>query len=315
MVAPPPWGNRRGLRSIVRTERLPALDALRGAAALVVLSYHVASVYGLGGQPNGYLAVDFFFMLSGFVIARVLERGSRTPTQFLKWRYTRFWPTMAVGTALGLCFVPGTYSQALPGLLLIPILVGKYIFPFNPPAWSIFFELCANAVHSVLRRFWPAVFAVSLFWLMVTGGFGGGPNPDNVMRGLPRVLMAYSIGVMMFQRWGDHPPLKLSPYWGLLLLAVLLPVRSLWFDYAFVLLICPLVIMNGTRGSLPFATELGTLSFPLYAVHYPLLLAAKSAGANAISAGALAIAVAAAMSAISAPIVRSSRDDALAPAP
>lgn len=277
-------------------DRLRGLDALRGVAALIVLFYHVAAVYDLGSQPKGYLAVDFFFMLSGFVIARVLENGSRTPLQFMQWRYKRFWLTMAVGTTLGLCFMPGDHWQALPGLLLVPIFASKYVFPFNPPAWSIFFELFANAVHAFLRKFWPVAFVVSLCWLIASGGFGGGPNADNFVRGFARVLVAYSIGVMMFQRWGDSPPVTMPRYSGLLLLVLLLPIRSAWLDFSFVLLICPLVIMSAIRASLPFAAQLGALSFPLYAVHYPVLLAAKAAGVDPFLAAGIAIAVAAGVS-------------------
>ncbi len=274
--------------------RLKGLDALRGIAALVVLSYHVAAIFAISGQPNGYLAVDFFFMLSGFVIAGVLERTPEAGVEFVCSRYKRFWPTMAAGTAIGLFVTP--YSQwweALPGFMLLPIFSSAWVFPLNSPTWSIFFELYANAVHSVMRRLWPAVFFASLALLIVTGGFGGGPTPGNFFQGFPRVLLSYSLGVMMFQRWTvGGLPLKIPACFGLLLLTLLVPWQSPWLDYSFVLLICPLLIMSGVKESLPFAEKLGALSFPLYAIHYPLLLAGKSLGAGPVASAALAIAVA-----------------------
>jgi peptidoglycan/LPS O-acetylase OafA/YrhL len=282
--------------------RLTSLDAFRGFAALIVLIYHVAAVYGLGGHSKGYLAVDFFFMLSGFVIERVLQKSSRTPLQFMRARYIRFWPTMAAGTLLGLLFIaqPGWVGQALMGFLLIPLFAGKFVFPLNPPAWSIFFELSANALHSAVRRSWLLIFLVSLTWLTLTGGFGGGPNPGNFLAGAPRVLTSYSLGVLMYQRWGEHPPVNLPSACGLLLAALLLPFVSPLFDYGFVLLLCPVIILSGVRGNIPFAEELGALSFPLYAVHYPILLSAKANGLHPAVATLLVIASAAALSAAAA---------------
>jgi len=86
-------------------ERLHGLDALRGIAALVVLAFHIGLIYGL--EPiflNGWLAVDFFFALSGYVLARTYEgRLHKTigAWQFSKKRFFRFWPVVLFGGAIG----------------------------------------------------------------------------------------------------------------------------------------------------------------------------------------------------------------------
>jgi peptidoglycan/LPS O-acetylase OafA/YrhL len=105
--------------------RLLGLDALRGAAALLVLwmhlhlSHHV-SIY----PPRGHLAVDFFFMLSGYVMARTYEGHMRGGVWFLRKRIRRLWPTVAAGSLFGLALIWRTGGDwplvAALNLLLIP---------------------------------------------------------------------------------------------------------------------------------------------------------------------------------------------------
>ncbi len=86
--------------------RLPGLEALRGVAAICILLLHTRAVFG--GKPvfgKGYLAVEFFLMLSGFLMAYAQEaRMGRdfAPLAFMTKRYWRLWPTMALGSAIGL---------------------------------------------------------------------------------------------------------------------------------------------------------------------------------------------------------------------
>jgi peptidoglycan/LPS O-acetylase OafA/YrhL len=59
--------------------RFALLDELRGIAALAVCLFHIGTrATGVQLFPNGYLAVDFFFMLSGFVLAEAYQRLGRT---------------------------------------------------------------------------------------------------------------------------------------------------------------------------------------------------------------------------------------------
>lgn len=165
------------------------LDGLRGVAALLVLWYHVYEGFAfasgapvVGGINHGYLAVDFFFMLSGFVIGYAYDdRWSRqlTVKEFLKRRLIRLHPMVIAGALLGaLCFVlqgsvqwdgtpvaaPAVMLALLCALFFIPALPGGLAevrgngeaFPLNGPAWSLFFEYIGNLVYALfLRRLSP----------------------------------------------------------------------------------------------------------------------------------------------------------------
>ena len=145
-----------GTGEIQRGEgRIEGLDALRGIAAVLVLLFHVEFVFGLPPHfQRAYLSVDFYFLLSGAVMARQYEgRFPHAPT-FVRMRLRRLWPTIALGGLLGaLVFASqmpplGAVVACLMGLLLVPWLGSdKGLFPLNPPTWSILFELLANALQ------------------------------------------------------------------------------------------------------------------------------------------------------------------------
>src|SRR5690348_12833235 len=87
-------------------KRLNGLDALRGVAALVVAFHHLSVISvsrGLGELP--FLAVDLFFVISGFVMARTYEERLQTTLstpRFILLRYKRLWLPLAIGTMLGM---------------------------------------------------------------------------------------------------------------------------------------------------------------------------------------------------------------------
>lgn len=307
--------------------RLSGLDALRAIAAMCVVVMHVGAIWP--GEPrrlsSAYLAVDFFFLLSGFVMARTydarLKAGTLPSGRFLALRVRRLWPTMLVGALLALPFlwrdnplVPVFVLAALPNLLLLPSFVTAELFPLNTPAWSIFFELVANAVHAVLghRMAMPALalmIAVLAALLMVTGAVSGnldvGSRAANMGGGFVRVGASYGLGVLLWRWHGDRPPLAVPPALALVAMPVLfaaadrLGLNGWQFDMVFVLVVSPLLLWGGlgATGRLPASTEraclvAGALSFPLYAVHYPVLLAAESLGLAAWAAPLVAIAAA-----------------------
>ena len=90
--------------------RLHGLDTMRGIAALCVFAFHLHGIYpetpSIWGK--GYLAVDFFMMLSGYVMARTYEermRGGLGAGNFVLIRYRRLWLTMAVGSLIGVGYL------------------------------------------------------------------------------------------------------------------------------------------------------------------------------------------------------------------
>lgn len=162
--------------------RYEILDGLRGVAALLVVAYHLLETYFHGGpgQPvnHGYLAVDFFFVLSGFVIGYSYDDrwGRMSVWSFAKRRFIRLHPMVILGSLIGAAlfyFSSGTtfpmvdetpwYMVLLVMLwafTMIPIPVSMDIRgwaetnPLNGPAWSLQWEYLANILYAVLfRRF------------------------------------------------------------------------------------------------------------------------------------------------------------------
>lgn len=282
--------------------RLEGLDALRGIAALCVFQFHASFILG-GATPEasgaGYLAVDFFFMLSGYVMARTYEQRLAKgfgAMRFLGARYRRLWPIMAIGGVITAPMLamdlgdPATFAAIfVANLLFIPVFfTGTITFPLNSVAWSILAELFANAVHAVVLWRWRtrAVFALAAFCLpalAATAWYHGtldlGAGVDNVWAGFLRALFAYAIGIVLYRKWRDEPPFRLSPLLAFAAMPALF-AWSLWvgesswlFDVAFVALVCPLLVGAGLawQHSHWLARWLGLLSFPLYAVHLPML--------------------------------------------
>ncbi len=152
-----------------------ALDLLRGVAALIVCIYHVRFLLFSDAKlfASGYLCVDLFFMLSGFVIAASYDRkialGLSFRTFFVE-RMARLYPLFAAATLLGFAAVglqqfskQGLVDQdkaiitLLANLAMIPSFFPPWdvrsLFPFNGASWSIFFELWVNLVFFLLWRF------------------------------------------------------------------------------------------------------------------------------------------------------------------
>ncbi len=168
------------------------LDGLRGIAAIMVVLFHIFEIHS-GGDParqiinHGYLAVDFFFLLSGYVISYAYDNRWKQMSlaDFFRRRIIRLHPMVIAGSVAGallFCFQDSpdlgwsSISQAplwklilvmLLGCLLIPVGKGLDIrgwnemFPLNGPAWSLFYEYIANIVYAlVLRRLSNTILAV-----------------------------------------------------------------------------------------------------------------------------------------------------------
>ena len=300
--------------------RLYGLDALRGIAALCVVAFHAHGVFG--GFPHwfakGYLAVDFFLMLSGYLMARTSEPRLATglaPLQFMRGRYRRFWPMMALGSLIGVPYLwvrAGDFAHFLPVLIanfmLLPWPLGRLMFALNIPAWTIFFELVANAAHvfALHRLRNRALVGLALVVLGVTiataASFGSldlGSRPETFLAGFPRIFLAYLLGILL-RRWGKEFSGP-APLGWLALIALPAVMLGSWFggasgwyfDLGFVLLVCPFSILGGLLLTRP--TRLGWLSgaisFPLFAVHMPVLEGMRELGFGVLPAVTAAIGV------------------------
>lgn len=301
--------------------RLAGLDALRGIAALLVMGLHANAVFGgLGAFSKGYLGVDFFLMLSGFLMARITEprlAAGLAPQRFMVARYRRFWGMVALGSVIGIPYLwirsGGEWWPFLPALVanfaLLPWPVANLLFALNIPAWTIFAELVANGAHVLALRHLSSrglavlvlVLGCLTIWVALAwGSLDVGARPGHVWAAIPRVFLAYGMGIGLW-RWRQDRVLLPLPA-PLVLAAMPLAIIGSWslgwrnwqFDLAFVLLLCPLVISGAT--AITRQTWAGWLSaaisFPLFAVHLPILEAVRELGGGKWQAIPLALATA-----------------------
>lgn len=171
--------------------RYEILDGLRGVAAMIVVAFHLFETYSKGPVfqilNHGYLAVDFFFVLSGFVIGYAYDDrwNKMTTWGFFKRRLVRLHPMVIMGTALGALLF---YFSDCSGFPLISktswqelIMIMLFAFtmlpattkmdirgwgetnPLNGPAWSLQWEYIANILYAtIIRHFSKTMLAIFL---------------------------------------------------------------------------------------------------------------------------------------------------------
>jgi len=332
------------------------LDGLRGVAALMVLLMHLFEGH-TGGDlhkmiiNHGYIAVDFFFLLSGFVVAYAYDDrwGGMSQWEFYKRRLVRLQPMVIFGSIVGAAlfvfqidpFYPLAAGASLWQVLLLMVIGFTLIpvppsmdvrgwgetFPLNGPAWSLFFEYCANILYAVglyrLSNRWlgvlVAIAGAALFHLAVFGERGdlvGGwtLTGEGLYIGFVRLLFPFFAGVLMM-RLGMKIRMK-GAFWAsslLLIVALSLPrfggTENLWMNGLYeafcVIVIFPLVVAIGAGQqqmdgvSLRIARFFGDLSYPLYITHYPLVyiymawIVTDKPSTNEAIVGGVAVAVAA----------------------
>lgn len=240
------------------------LDGLRGVAALFVVWYHVFEGFGFAQSVNGvddglitsfnhgYLAVDFFFILSGFVIGYAYDdRWAKgfTLGQFAKRRLIRLHPMVVAGAVIGLitfCLQgavkwDGTHvatSAIMLALLctmfLIPAVPGTApevrgngeMYPLNGPSWSLFFEYIGNIIYALLLRRLPtkvlgalvAVLGATLLWFNACnvsglGMFGVGWTLDTMNFWGGMLRMMFPYAMGMFLARIFHPVKVRGAFW------------------------------------------------------------------------------------------------------
>lgn len=213
------------------------LDGLRGVAAIVVVIFHLFEAYATSHLDqrinHGYLAVDFFFILSGFVVAYAYDDRWKkmTTMDFLKRRFIRLQPMVVIGAIIGAimfytqgCSVWDVSKVSVTMLLvatlinvcLIPVSPGMEIrgvgemYPLNGPSWSLFFEYIGNILYALfIRKFSTRALAVlvllagcGLAAFSVFGPYGDicvgfSMTGDNLVGGSLRLLFSFSAGLLL----------------------------------------------------------------------------------------------------------------------
>lgn len=287
-----------------------ALDGLRGVAALAVLYYHDILFFQTGSVPfHAYLAVDFFFMLSGFVIAQAYDRrlsSGLSAYTLLKIRFIRIYPLVALGVAFGTAAllvwahltggvrVASVIEAAAANLVFLPstamLYVRPWAFPSDGPLWSLAFEVWINVLYIVTFRMFiksglGIVLLVGAALLiaasLANGGLNIGFSVAQFYLGFARVLFPFTVGVFMSRNglsWLPRSWCGNAIFLALIAVFICPPAFSGSFDAIAVLLIFPVVLLIGARATPnryldPLWRAIGGLSYPLYVLHYPFVVA------------------------------------------
>ncbi|MDR0394299.1 MAG: acyltransferase [Tannerella sp.] len=218
------------------------LDGLRGIAAFMVLAYHVLEAYyvttptGMFDQVlnHAYLAVDFFFVLSGFVIGYAYDDrwGKMTLGEFLKRRIFRLHPMVIFGTLLGVVMFYFGASETFPligdtplwkvllyallGILMIPtrpsvdIRGWNEMYTLDAPTWTLAFEYIANGLYALfIRKFSKtaltllviAAAGATLHLTLTQGDVIGGWTIDthHLHVGFTRLMYPFFAGLLLYR--------------------------------------------------------------------------------------------------------------------
>ena len=323
-------------RIVVPTHRYVVLDGLRGVAALCVMVYHFtqqSDMLVIGGKHllnAAGLSVDLFFVLSGFVLSYSYSAklgGALSAQDFLIKRVIRLYPLFLVGLVVGLVasllmvgspqsthsigsafeaaalnafYLPFTNAESVQNFGGLYPTVGE-IFPLNPPAWSLFFEMIASVLflflykYSTRRLFWIAAVAFAGYLiaglafsyangrLAFTESVGWGTS--NFIGGFPRVVFGFTLGILLHKA-GDARKSVHRLTGGILgggtLYAIL--AASLLFPFSvqglytilFLVVLSPVIVAVGAEirpsgKTMELMSDgLGWLSYPVYCLHFPV---------------------------------------------
>ena len=240
----------------------PILDGLRGVASIMVVIFHLCEANSTSRftqiMNHGYLAVDFFFLLSGFVIGYAYDdRWSKMSIgDFFKRRLIRLQPMVIMGSIIGALFYYAQASSLFPliaatpgwkvivfmiiGALMLPVWPSIEIrgwtetYPLNGPAWSLFYEYIANILYAIgVRKFPKWLLAVLVFLSAIflfqyavfgangdlIGGWSLGATQMHI--GFARVMYPFFAGLLLF-RLGKLANIKHAFIWCSLLVIITL---------------------------------------------------------------------------------------------
>lgn len=290
------------------TRHFRTLDALRGIAALAVVLYHLP-VGGLA--PRGYLAVDLFFLMSGFVVAHAYEArlaAGWSTNQFMLARLRRLWPLYAFGTLFGaLCYLFAERAGPAHGVL-VPALPMFFVlalnmfflpfngtanwpsFPLNSPSWSLSVEIIGNALYGLVARTLSDEVLKAMSLLGAIGlclivyrahSLDCGVDAHNALGGYVRFAFSFPLGVLIYRRHsaGQLKELVLAWPW-VLAMATAVFVGLMPFggagDLVATMFVFPMLLVSALGREPDAKTSsafawAGALSYPLYIVHHPIL--------------------------------------------
>jgi peptidoglycan/LPS O-acetylase OafA/YrhL len=218
-------------------QEIRSLNTIRGIAALMVAIFHAPLLFGVGETfPHAYLAVDLFFVLSGFVLLHAYEAriaGGLTLARFFQLRLARLYPLLFIVTFVGFAIMlikhaAGRVEMNADTFLSLPLSLGLIpapadatashaAYPFVSQSWSIVWEVALCPILFVWAKWvrsWAVViagvFAVGLAWVAFSQGtIDGGWITPTFWVGALRAVVAFFAGVSvrLWTRLGPLPRL------------------------------------------------------------------------------------------------------------
>ena len=270
--------------------RFLLLDGMRGIAAFIVMQRHLEYLWNFK-VFRSYLAVDLFFILSGFVIANAyepsLKAGLLSRWTFLKIRFVRLYPAFLV--SLIMCVIVqilingsniGNTNFKVVELLKQFFLTAafmpnghystEYLFPINVPYWSLMFELLVNIIYAFfipwLNDFKLTIIVIVSAALLVFISFSNnGLNVGVIFTlsqlafGLVRSMFGISCGVLIFRKRASAPSgwAKSSITLAALAVAIILLLKPDFAQFNFIVDLLLVVVL------LPLLVWLGSWKQPL----------------------------------------------------
>lgn len=278
-------------RTATGKEHFEVLDGLRGSAAMLVVLFHIQGITVLwdGSRVilhHAPLAVDFFFLLSGFVIGYAYDDrwGRMSAGRFLTLRLIRLHPLVILGVLLGflsyLCdplagsaqivSLPKLLAALALGLLLLPApaLPNRWsdTHPLNGPCWSLLQEYVGNVAYAFVLRHLPArtlgmLAVLSAALLVGCGGYLGsldqGSGWDSIWMAPVRLCFPFITGLWLFRVRGRLPRIRLGwlPLTVIMVAAIAFPTIPAvggvkWnglYEAACVVLLFPIIVLAGSH--------------------------------------------------------------------
>ena len=269
------------------------LDGLRGSAAVMVVLFHIMGMaisWADDGQllHHAAMAVDFFFGLSGFVVAYAYDDrwAKMTTGQFFLTRLVRLHPLVVLGAVLGLLsflFDPFPDNQkVIPlGIVLRDFALACFVLPhgslpnrwtdshsINSPAWSLMQEYIGNIVYAVILRHlktWllglivliAAGFLVHMVWHSNT--MDQGSDWTTIWGAPTRMAFSFTMGLWLYRVRDRFPKLRLGWIVLTIILAAAFAMPKVpaeiahgngFYELAMVMIVFPLIILCGAHSQI-----------------------------------------------------------------
>ena len=213
-------------------KRHDVLDGLRGVCALAVMTLHFCESYRYDDiVPHAHLAVEFFFILTGFTFVLAYDgrwrTGELTLGKFLWRRFVRLWPLVVIGSFVGLLFcfwMSGTFpglrtcqvgdeiGRFLYSLTMLPQTTrNAFLTPMQPQTWTLLYIIYANVIYALLlRHLKTPVLAVAaalaagysgyVAWHCHSFALGWAFNEDHVTVACARMAFPVLAGMLVARR-------------------------------------------------------------------------------------------------------------------